>query len=210
MDLALHILLSPDDLSLDEVPSFCAAIRRGGATVVQLRAKVVPVRTMIAYGRALRDATREQGLGFVVNDRLDVAMAVHADGVHVGQDDIPVPLVRAIAPYLLVGLSVSSQAEAQEALRLRPDYLGVGPVFHTWSKEDAGIPLGEKGLAEISTVVQDSLPMVAIGGITSQNAGTVWHYPVSGLAVISAVMGAIDKEDACRKLCDARKESHHG
>jgi thiamine-phosphate diphosphorylase len=198
VDLTLQVLVSPEKLTLDQISGFCAAIARGGATVVQLRAKTDPNRAMIRYGQELREATRNEGLGFIVNDRVDVAMAVKADGVHVGQDDMPVPLVRAIAPNLLVGLSVSNLEEAHAARVQNPDYLGVGPIFPTFSKLDASAPTGVDQLAQICAMVD--IPVVAIGGIGKLNVSQVWGYPIAGIAVISAVMSAEDKENACRSL----------
>ena len=198
MDLTLQVLVSPDNLAMDQIFQFCAAIARGGATVVQLRSKTDPIRVMIRYGQELREATRNEGLGFIVNDRVDVAMAVKADGVHVGQDDMPVPLVRAIAPNLLVGLSVSNVEEAHAARAENPDYIGVGPVFPTFSKLDANAPIGVDQLAKICAAVD--MPVVAIGGIGRLNVSQVWGYPIAGIAVISAVMSAEDKENACYLL----------
>jgi thiamine-phosphate pyrophosphorylase len=137
-------------------------------------------------------------LGLIVDDRVDVAMAVKADGVHVGQDDMPVSMVRAIAPNLLVGLSVSNVEETYSARLEHPDYLGVGPIFPTFSKLDVSAPTGVDQLIEICEMVD--IPVVAIGGIGRLNVSQVWGCPIAGIAVISAVMSAEDKENACRSL----------
>ncbi|MCY0881173.1 MAG: thiamine phosphate synthase, partial [Firmicutes bacterium] len=127
MTTMLHVLMDPGQVRLADIPAFCQAIRQGGASVVQLRGKKSTTRELIIYGQALRQATQACALRLVVNDRVDVALAVSADGVHVGQDDMPVDRVRRLAPHLWVGLSVSTAEELEEARRTRPDYIGLGP-----------------------------------------------------------------------------------
>ena len=175
---------------------------RGGATAVQLRDKGASTRDMIELGRALLALTRPAGIPLIVNDRADVALAIDADGVHVGQDDIPAPLARQIiGPERILGVSAGTVEEARQAEREGADYLGVGDVYGTPTKADAGVPIGLSGLAEIARAV--SIPVVAIGGITLANAAATIATGASGVAVISAVIGAPDPEQAARQLLRA-------
>ncbi len=178
------------------------AALRGGATVVQLREKAATTRQMIELGRALHRITQEAGVPLIVNDRVDVALAVEAEGVHVGQDDMPAALARRlIGPDRILGVSAGTVEEAVQAERDGADYLGVGDVYGTPSKPDAGEPIGVEGLAEIARAV--SIPVVAIGGIRPDNAAAVIRAGASGVAVISAVVGAPDPEAAARRLREA-------
>lgn len=174
-----------------------AATARGGATAVQLRRKASAGREFVAYARALRDWTRAAGVLFFVNDRVDVAQIVDADGVHVGQDDISCADARRLLGNRLIGVSAETTEQALQAERDGADYLGVGAVYSTKSKADAG-RAGLVGLAEIVRSV--NIPVVGIGGITAKNAGPVLQAGATGLAVISAVMDALDPEDAARRL----------
>jgi thiamine-phosphate pyrophosphorylase len=175
---------------------------RGGATAVQLRDKGASTREVVELARALLAVTRPAGVPLIVNDRADVALAIDADGVHVGQDDLPAPLARAVlGPDRILGVSAGTVDEARQAEREGADYLGVGDVYGTPSKADAGTPIGLSGLAEIARVV--SIPVVAIGGIALDNAAATVRAGASGVAVISAVVGAPDPEAAARRLLRA-------
>jgi thiamine-phosphate pyrophosphorylase len=175
-----------------------AAIQ-GGATVVQFREKDASTRAMVELGRALLEITRPAGVPLIVNDRIDVALAIDAQGVHVGQDDMPAPLARRLlGPDRILGVSAGTVAEALQAERDGADCLGTGDVFGTPTKADAGVPIGVDGLAEIARAV--SVPVVAIGGITQENAASAIAAGAAGIAVISAVMGAPDPQAAARQL----------
>ncbi|POB09526.1 thiamine phosphate synthase [Sulfobacillus sp. hq2] len=200
MDLSLHVLVDPFALSEESLRSGVQAIALGGATVVQMRSKDRSTRELIDGGRMLKELCQKYGLAFIVNDRVDVALALGADGVHVGQDDMPVSMVRTLASQLTVGLSVSSLQEVLAAEASPPDYFGMGPVFATASKSDAGPAVGTSKLREWTRVAQAMAPVVAIGGISLENAGAVWQCGVNGIAVISAVWQAADKQEACRRL----------
>jgi thiamine-phosphate pyrophosphorylase len=182
----------------DEVAIARAALR-GGATALQLRGKQQDARPLCELGRALLRATREAGALLIVNDRLDVALAIGADGVHLGQDDLPCAEARRIAgPGLLIGVSAESPRLAAAAERDGADYLGTGSVYATSSKADAGEPIGLAGLAEV--VAATRLPVVAIGGIGPANAAACVAAGACGVAVISAVVAAEDPEAAAREL----------
>ncbi|MFO7741506.1 MAG: thiamine phosphate synthase [Anaerolineae bacterium] len=178
----------------------------GGATAVQLRAKSATTREMIQLGQALHAITRQAGVPLIVNDRVDVALALDAEGVHVGQDDMPAPLARdLIGPHRILGVSAGTVEEARRAEEDGADYLGVGDVYGTPSKPDAGVPIGVEGIEEIAGAV--SIPVVGIGGVTAENAAAVIAAGAAGVAVISAVVGAPDPEAAARRLLTVVRRS---
>ena len=175
-----------------------AAIR-GGADAIQYREKQASAREMVEVGRALRQITREAGVLFIVNDRVDVALAVDADGVHVGQDDIPADIVRRLlGPDKIVGVSAATPEEARRAKADGADYLGVGAIYATSSKADAGAATGPALLTQLKQAVD--LPIVAIGGVSIHNAAEAVRYGADGVAVISAVVGAPDIAQATAAL----------
>lgn len=169
----------------------------GGATCVQLRLKDVAARDLVGVAREL---IRCVGVPVIVNDRADVAIAAGAAGVHLGADDVPVSAIRAIAPKgFLIGASVGSDAEVPPAAGA--DYVGVGPVFATSSKNDAGNPIGLLEFARLSAAT--GLPTVAIGGITAANALSAIQAGAAGIAVISSIFGATDPRSAAQELASA-------
>lgn len=178
------------------------AALRGGATAIQLREKHLSTRQLVELASALLPVVRHYGVPFIVNDRVDVALAVDADGVHLGTDDMPVELARRLlGPQRIIGASVESPEEALQAERAGADYLGVGPIFATTTKPDAGEPKGPELLAAVRRVTR--LPIVAISGVTAQNAPLAIRAGADGVAVISAVMAAPDVEAATRRLAEA-------
>ncbi len=178
------------------------AALEGGATCIQLRAKELSTRQQVALGRLLRDLCHRWGRLFIVNDRLDVALAVQADGVHLGADDMPVAIARQmLGPDAVIGASAEDVAQARRAEQEGASYLGVGPVFPTATKPDAGPPIGLDRLAEIARAV--NIPVVAIGGINRDNAPQVLKAGASGVAVISAVVAAPDPRAATQQLARA-------
>jgi thiamine-phosphate pyrophosphorylase len=185
-----------------------AAIR-GGADVIQLRDKTASGRRLHEIAIALRRLTRDAGVPFIVNDRLDVALAADADGVHVGRHDLPAAAARRIlGPGRILGVSAETLEDAVTAARDGADYLGVGPVFEARSsKADAGEPLGLDLVARIRRECR--LPIVAIGGIDAGNARLVRDAGADAAAVISAVVSADDIAEAARhlkRLLDATDE----
>lgn len=171
----------------------------GGATIVQYREKEGTTRQMLEEARALRELARQAGVPFIVNDRLDIALAVDADGVHIGQDDMPAPLARRLmGPGKIVGVSATNLEEALQAERDGADYIGAGPIFATPTKPDAAPPIGLDGLAEICRRV--AIPVVAIGGINEENAAAIMKTGAVGAAVVSAIVAAPDVEAAARRL----------
>lgn len=175
------------------------AVLRGGIPAIQLRAKREPTRDMVELGRALRAETRRAGALLFVNDRVDVALVIGADGAHLGDDDLPLPAARSITPQgFLLGRSVDTAQQAAEAERQGADYVGVGPVFQTASKADAGPAVGIQRVSAVRSAT--ALPLVAIGGIDAANAAGVARAGADGVAVIRALMQARDPEAAAREL----------
>jgi thiamine-phosphate pyrophosphorylase len=194
-----RLIVITDDIrdGTDGLTARALAAARGGATMVQLRLKHTDARSLAEVARALVVALP---VPVVVNDRADVAMAVGAAGVHVGADDVPVAALRRILPAgFLIGASVGSDAEA--ALSAGADYAGIGPVYGSGSKLDAGAAIG---LGEFSRLAALShLPAVAIGGITAETASAAIAAGAIGVAVIAAVFGRPDPESAARGLRSA-------
>lgn len=183
------------------VADVAVAAVAGGVTVVQYREKEGDSRTLLWEVRALKDRLPAH-VPLIVNDRLDIALAAGADGVHVGQDDLPCAAVRRIAgPDLIVGVSVSTPAEALMAERDGADYLGVSPVFDTPTKTDTPRATGLDGLCRIRLAVR--LPLVAIGGIHAGNAEAAMRAGADGVAVVSAIMAAPDPQAAAKAIAAA-------
>jgi thiamine-phosphate pyrophosphorylase len=184
----------------------------GGVGVVQLREKERSARERYELGRRLRKLTREAGVTFVVNDRVDLAQAVEADGVHLGDSDLPVPVARALlGEDAVVGRSVSFVEDAREAQRAGADYLGVGAVYATGSKDDIAddeYAIGTERIADIAAAVD--IPVVGIGGITAANAADVVAAGADGVAVITAITAADDPEAATRALGEAVERGRTG
>jgi thiamine-phosphate pyrophosphorylase len=197
--LVLHVLTDREWSRGRDMLSVAAAALDGGATVIQLRDKTASTRLLIEEGLALRALTRVRGALLIVNDRVDVALAVEADGAHVGQDDMPVGFARRLlGPHRILGVSAATMEEADEALAGGADYLGVGPIFPSLGKADAGPATGVDLLTELAE--RYATPLVAIGGITAENATAVVRAGACGVAVITAVVSAEDITAASRQL----------
>ncbi len=171
----------------------------GGVTMVQVRDKRGSTRATVAAASALIALLRPLFIPLIVNDRLDVVLAVGADGLHVGQDDMPVETARKLVePGMLVGLSITSDADLARPDAAAADYLGIGPVYRQVTKADAAPPLGIDGLARLCRLARK--PVLAIGGIGADNAADVMRAGADGIAVVSAIMGAADARAAAREL----------
>jgi thiamine-phosphate pyrophosphorylase len=176
-----------------------SAAVHGGATVVQLREKDCSTRDFIEQGLAIQDFLKDHGVPLIINDRVDVAMAVKADGVHLGQTDMPLGLAKKIlGDTMIIGISAESVQDAIQAEKGGADYLGVSPIYATPTKTDTAPPLGLKGLREIRKAVR--LPIVGIGGLNRNNAAEVIRNGADGVAVVSAIVAADDPEVAAREL----------
>jgi thiamine-phosphate pyrophosphorylase len=165
-----------------------ARLIQGGAKLIQLREKHLPPRDFFLQAEAAIKVARAHKALIVINDRVDLALALKADGVHLGQDDLPVEAARAIlGEKALIGYSTHNLAQALGARTLPIDYLAVGPIYGTSSKNDSEPTVGLESLLEIRGLVPD-LPLVAIGGITAENVQTTLRAGASCVAVISAVL----------------------
>jgi thiamine-phosphate pyrophosphorylase len=171
----------------------------GGVTAVQLREKDCSTREFIALARKLKELLAPRGVPLLINDRVDVALAAQADGVHIGQSDMAYRDARALlGPDALIGLSVETPAQAAEAVDWDCDYLGVGPIFQTATKLDAAPAWGLDRLAELRRISHHRL--VAIGGINASNAASIAAAGADGIAVVSAICSAPDPRAAAADL----------
>ncbi len=202
LNLDLYFITDEDNPMGRSLVQQAEAALMGGATVVQLRCKHTPTRLMLEQGQLVKQLCQSRAASFIVNDRVDVAWALQADGVHVGWDDMPYDLVRALlGGGIVVGLSVSTTAEAERAIALRPDYLGVGPIYPTSTKPDAGTAVGPEFIRKVREMT--SIPLVAIGGITADKVAEVVAAGADGIAVISAISRASDMQQAAAELFEA-------
>lgn len=171
----------------------------GGATMVQLREKDIDTREFIELAMNLKKALEPYGVPLIINDRVDVALAADADGVHIGQSDMPYPIARKLlGPDKIIGLSVENFGQIEEANALDVDYIGVSPVFATPTKTDTAEPFGLEGLRK--AVRMSVHPTVAIGGMNERTAADVMASGTDGIAVVSAIVCASDPRQATRNL----------
>ncbi|MBU4426803.1 MAG: thiamine phosphate synthase [Proteobacteria bacterium] len=174
----------------------------GGADTIQYRQKSGSTREMIEIARNMKRLCSEAGVMFIVNDRLDVAIAAEADGVHLGQDDFPIPMARGLlGEGRIIGGSAATLDEARKCLSEGADYVGFGPVYPTSSKDNAGPVSGIDILKQVVEVIP--LPIIAIGGVSAENIPDVMRAGAHGIAVISAVCCQDDPEEATRALYQA-------
>ena len=171
----------------------------GGVTVVQLREKDLPIREFYDLGCELAAFLKPRGVPLIINDRLDLALAIDAEGLHVGQGDLPFGVARKLlGPRKFLGVSVGTPEEALEATKAGADYLGVSAIFDTATKADRTAIIGVKGLARIAETVD--LPLVGISGIHKGNARSVIDAGASGVAVVSAILAAPDIRQAASDI----------
>jgi thiamine-phosphate pyrophosphorylase len=183
---------------------------RGGARVVQLREKELSKREFFELAKAFRERTYQVGMTLIINDHVDVCRAVHADGVHLGQDDFPLREARELlGPLTIIGASTHSVEQALRAVEEGADYINVGPVFATQTKEHAGPPVGLELFKQIRQLV--SLPITVMGGINPTNLDKVLAAGADRVAVVSAVVGAPDMAGTVRqfrrRITEARRRS---
>ncbi|MDR7316275.1 thiamine phosphate synthase [Brevibacillus nitrificans] len=189
--------------SIERTMAIVTDALQGGVGTLQLRDKGSKLTADERYelGRQLQLLCRESGALFFVNDDVDLAIRLQADGVHVGQDDMQLAEVReAVGPNMYIGVSAATVEEALAAQAGGVDCIGVGAMFATSSKADAGEPIGPEGLRVIREAVGRALPIVGIGGITLQNAAEIIRAGADGVAVISAITRADSPSDAARAL----------
>ncbi len=175
------------------------AALRGGVTCVQLREKTCSTREFITQALSIKDHLKRYNVPLIINDRVDIALAVNADGVHLGQSDMPIEKAKAILKdSMIIGISAESLKNAVQAEKDGADYIGVGSIYATSTKTDTASPLGLEGLREIRRSVK--IPLVCIGGLNRENAGEVINNGADGVAVVSAIVAAHDPEKAAGEL----------
>ena len=181
------------------LPEAVAAAIDGGVTMIQLREKDASSREFYEFALELRALTKSRRIPLVINDRLDIALAVEADGLHIGRSDLPPETVRRlVGGRMFIGVSAGTVEEALEAQAAGADYIGAGAVFPTGSKADAGDAIGPEALAAICRAVR--IPAAGIGGIGPANAGAVMKAGAAGIAVISAILSQPDIRAAAAEL----------
>lgn len=192
--------LTDSRLSLGRpLAAVAASLLEAGVRILQYREKKLPAGKMLEECRMLRQMTRDAGACFIVNDHLDIALICEADGIHIGQDDLPPAEVRKLAgPGMIIGLSTHNPRQALEAVRAGVDYIGVGPIFATKTKEDVVAPVGYEYLDWV--VANIDLPFVAIGGIKEHNIAEVARHGAKCCALVSEFVGAPDIREKVRAV----------
>ena len=209
-DYTLYLVTDRQLMSCDSLTEAVEQAILGGCTMIQLREKELPSLEFYNQAVAVKQVTERYHIPLIINDQIDIAMAVQAAGVHIGQHDLPAATVRkVIGENMLLGVSASSISEAIQAQQDGADYLGVGAMFPTGTKTDAESVSMEE-LQKIRTAV--SLPIVVIGGINKGNAGRFKPMGIDGLAVVSAIIAQSDIKAAAAELKDlfCGKEKKHG
>lgn len=175
---------------------------KGGAKIVQYREKDLPMPEIIKQAYGIGELCKKEGVIFIVNDHVDVAVSVDADGLHVGQGDTPYHIARdAMGPEKIVGVSARNPGEALRAAKAGADYIGLGPIFPTETKRDAGRAVGVGAIAEVK-MRRGDIPVVAIGGITLENCAEAIRAGADGVAAISDVVGS---EDIAGRVAEFRR-----
>ncbi|MGC1446852.1 MAG: thiamine phosphate synthase [Xanthobacteraceae bacterium] len=204
VDLRLNAIVDPERANGRDLAELARLCVQGGATLVQLRDKHGDTGAMVEKARAIKQALAPFGAAFVVNDRVDVALAAGADGVHIGPEDMAVADARRLlGPHAIIGLSIKSVAEAEAAPIELIDYVGSGGVYTTLSKEQKTPPIGPQGLARIIAVLKRrkaKMPVCGIAGVDVSNAAEVIAAGADGIAVISALSLVPDPAAAARTL----------
>ncbi|MDP9353468.1 MAG: thiamine phosphate synthase [Chloroflexota bacterium] len=199
LDLSLYVITDADVSGGRLHAEVVRLALEGGATAIQYRDKRASLRSMLQVGAQLRELTTQHNAAFIVNDRPDLALALHADGVHLGPEDMPPNVVREIVgPDMVIGVSVDDPVDAREAEAAGANYIIARPVFPTRWKAEGRPAMGSQGLAEIVRSVQ--VPVLADGGVNTQNLGEILAIGVAGVGITRAVVGAPDPRTAAREL----------
>lgn len=194
-------LVTDDQQDIDMLCHVVAEAIKGGVTMVQIREKHGDVRAFIERSLAIKKVLKDSGVPLIINDRVDVALAVQADGVHLGQSDMPAQLARQlIGPDMILGLSVENETQLREAQNLPVDYLGISAIFSTPTKTNIIKEWGIDGLTK--AVKESKLPLVAIGGINESNIKQIADTQVDGIALVSAICHATSPQQASEGLLE--------
>jgi len=198
IDYTLYLVTDRELMTADSIEKCVEQAILGGVTVVQLREKTASSREFYQLALRVREVTARLGVPLIINDRADIALAVDADGVHIGQDDLPYEAARRIVgPNKIVGVSTHNVDEAKAAADMGADYIGVGAIFATGTKNDVA-PTSIDELRRICEAVK--IPMVAIGGINKNNVSLLSGTGIDGIAVVSAIVAQADTAGAAREL----------
>ena len=198
----LYAILDPEQIRSRTPQDVLLELMEGGARIVQLRAKAFSSREIYELARTSREITGKFGCCLIVNDRVDIALLCNADGVHLGQEDLPLRAARKLMPDKIIGISTHDLDQAREAELGGADYIGFGPMFGTNTKDTGYSARGTDMLREIRTAVK--LPIVAIGGITEQNVAQVWQTGANSAAIISDILKADNPREKVRRIVAAR------
>ncbi|MUI56023.1 thiamine phosphate synthase [Aliivibrio fischeri] len=192
-------LVTDEKQDIDTLCHVVAEAVKGGVTMVQVREKHGDVRAFIQRSLAIKEILKDSGVPLIINDRVDVALAVQADGVHLGQSDMPAQIARQlIGPDMILGLSVENETQLRKAQELPVDYLGISAIFSTPTKTNIIKEWGVQGLA--FAVKESQLPLVAIGGINDSNIRAIVDTGVDGIALVSAICHASSPKQASQVL----------
>ena len=194
----LYAILDPEQTKGRAPESILHELLDGGAAILQLRVKTMAPGDFFQLAQRARAETRARGCKLIVNDRVDIALACDADGVHLGQDDLPLAVGRQLMGKKIVGVSTHDIEQAQEAEVNEADYIGFGPMFGTTTKNTGYAARGIDMLRQIRAAVK--LPIVAIGGINEQNVKQVWQAGADSAAIISDILGADDPAAKVRRI----------
>jgi thiamine-phosphate pyrophosphorylase len=199
----LYAILDPTQSRGRPLISILQNLLKGGSRLVQLRVKKMTSNEFFQLAREARRLTRQAGSLFIVNDRVDIALASEADGVHLGQEDLPLGIARKLMGDKIIGISTHDLEQAREAERGGADYIGFGPIFGTTTKDTGYSPRGLARLREIRKAVK--IPIVAIGGITEDEVAQVWEAGADAAAIISDLMQADDVVAKVRRILALRQ-----
>ena len=199
VDYSLYLITDRSFLNGRKLGGVVEEAIKGGVTIVQVREKNISTREFYKIALEVKEVTDKYNIPLIINDRIDIAQAINAAGVHLGQDDMPLKLARNIlGTDKIIGISTGTSAEAKEAELGGADYVGIGAIFYTGTKKDIDEPIGIEGLREI--VKNINIPSVAIGGINMENAKAVMKTETNGLSVISAILNNEDIKLAAENL----------
>ena len=198
IDYSVYLVTDRRNKTDDEFLNIIEEAIKGGTTVVQLREKTASTKEFYELALKVKEITTRYEVPLLINDRIDIALAIDSEGVHIGQDDMPADIAREIiGEDKILGVSASTVEEAKKAQMDSADYIGSGAVFPTSTKDDAD-SVSKDELKEIVDSID--IPVVAIGGITVENASTLKSSGIAGFSVVSAIMSAEDPKEASRKL----------
>jgi thiamine-phosphate diphosphorylase len=201
----LYAVLDPEQTKGRATETVLRELLEGGVKVLQLRAKAMPAGDFLQLACVTRALARSYGCRLIVNDRVDIALACDADGVHLGQEDLPLRAAKKLMPDKIIGISTHDAEQAKEAEAGGADYIGFGPMFATTTKETGYAARGLDMLAQVRGAVK--LPIVAIGGITENNVARVWQSGADSAAVISDILGAEEIAPKIKRILAQRPAS---